>query len=262
MLGLVVLGTILSLSIVNAGVITPRMSISNRIVGGDTVNIESLPYQVSLNFFGQHLCGGSIISENFILTAAHCTPFIDAAYLQYFTVRSGSNYSETDGDVHKVKRIHQHVLFDDATMDYDFCILELEDPITFSSTQRPIQLADAETVITPGDLLKTSGWGDTKDLNESNYHIRAVTVPLTSQSECAETFGLSEIEITDRMLCAGYSEGGKDACQGDSGGPIVTWNNVLVGVVSWGNDCALPDFPGVYSKVASVREWINSIADV
>lgn len=90
--------------------------------------------------------------------------------------------------------------------------------------------------------------------------MRAAVVPIYNQEKCAKAYK-NIGTITDRMICAGFDKGGKDACQGDSGGPLVT-NNVLVGVVSWGYGCAVPNFPGVYSRVASVRHWITEQSGV
>uniref|UniRef100_A0A1B0GHB6 trypsin n=1 Tax=Lutzomyia longipalpis TaxID=7200 RepID=A0A1B0GHB6_LUTLO len=229
----------------------------HRIVGGKPVSIEDIPYQVSVNFFGQHLCGGSILSERFILTAAHC--IIGAT--PDFTVRTGSNYSSTDGEVHKVRQIISHELYDEETTDYDFSIFELEDPITFSDTRRAVQLPEADEDIADGTVLKVSGWGDTKNHQESNYHVRTVSVPKVNQLECQANYIFGAI-ISEQMFCAGYQEGGKDSCQGDSGGPVVDDNNVQHGVVSWGKGCALPSYPGVYAKVSAVRNWIREISNV
>lgn len=87
-----------------------------------------------------------------------------------------------------------------------------------------------------------------------------VSVPIVSRTKCEEAYkGLST--ITSRMICAGYTEGGKDSCQGDSGGPL-TANGTLYGIVSWGYGCAKPEYPGVYTNVANLRSWIKEISGV
>ena len=108
-----------------------------------------------------------------------------------------------------------------------------------------------------GTLLGVSGWGNTKNPLESDDSLRHVVVPKVNQLECEAALKKWR-NVTDRMICAGYKEGGKDSCQGDSGGPLSV-NNTLVGVVSWGDGCAEPNLPGVYARVAAVVDWVNAI---
>lgn len=107
--------------------------------------------------------------------------------------------------------------------------------------------------------LTTAGWGRTSEGGSSSDALLKVEVPFVSANKCSASY---PNQITDRMICAGFDEGGKDSCQGDSGGPLVKGNGssrVLVGVVSWGEGCARPGKYGVYSKVSSVIDWINSV---
>lgn len=104
--------------------------------------------------------------------------------------------------------------------------------------------------------------GYTQNSNESRERLRAAIVPIANQDYCNQQYGGM---ITPRMICAGFKEGGKDSCQGDSGGPLVDKNREnaqLIGVVSWGNECALPNYPGVYSRVTSVRDWIREVSGI
>lgn len=94
-------------------------------------------------------------------------------------------------------------------------------------------------------------------MNESNALLRATTVPKVNEKICADAYSWFG-GITERMICAGYTKGGHDACQGDSGGPL-RCGDLLVGVVSWGKGCAEPNYPGVYSRISVVRDWINDI---
>lgn len=109
--------------------------------------------------------------------------------------------------------IHRHNLYNVNTTDYDFSILELQDPIQYDNTRRPIQLARAGEDIENGAILMTSGWGATQSVTEPNDHLRAVEVPKMDQFECTLKYLFQNI-ITDRMFCAGVRGGGKDSCQG------------------------------------------------
>lgn len=103
--------------------------------------------------------------------------------------------------------------------------------------------------------------GNTQNSSESSRQLRAALVPIVNQEVCKKQYSNFVYAITNRMICAGLKEGGKDACQGDSGGPLVefeTGSPRLIGVVSWGKGCAMPKSPGVYARVTAVREWIKS----
>ncbi|XP_073844301.1 trypsin 5G1-like [Musca autumnalis] len=232
----------------------PLPRLDGRIVGGHEVDIKDVPFQVSLQS-SFHFCGGSLISKRFVLTAAHCTAG-HSAVNPGFKVRVGSSYSTKDGILLKPLRIHQHEKYNPMNIDYDFSLLELEDyellSLPFEVEFAKLPSSDAD--LPDGTLVTVSGWGNTQNSSESNRVLRAVHVPTVNQDVCEQAYrGFGE--ITDRMVCAGYTEGGKDACQGDSGGPLF-YKDTLVGVVSWGYGCARPNYPGVYSRVTSVLPWI------
>jgi trypsin len=108
-------------------------------------------------------------------------------------------------------------------------------------------------------MATISGWGATLKSRDNLNNLRAVDVPVIDTVQCRKAYS----KLTRRMICAGYAKGGKDSCQGDSGGPMKRISDgVLIGVVSWGYECAEPNYPGVYSNVSSVRPWIQSITKV
>ncbi|KFB35722.1 AGAP009966-PA-like protein [Anopheles sinensis] len=233
-----------------------------RIVGGVPVDIRDFPYQVSLRR-GRHFCGGSIIDERWILTAAHCTRSMSASNLW---IHVGSAHVNEGGQSIKVRRILQHPK-QNSWSDYDFSLLELDRTLNFSDSVQPVVLrrppkeGDSESQPLPdGTPCKVSGWGNTHNPDESALVLRAATVPLANHQRCSEVYeGFGS--VTESMICAGYEEGGKDSCQGDSGGPLVCGGQ-LTGVVSWGKGCAEPGYPGVYAKVSEAHDWIEqTLAD-
>lgn len=249
---------------------------TGKIVGGVVIGIEDAPYQISLQDRNFHICGGSIISDNFVLTAGHCTDGNIAKNLQ---IRAGSEKYRSGGVIIQVKKIIQHEDFDYNTIDFDFSLLLLDEKFEFSETIQPIALPKQDEPVEDGTMSLVSGWGNTQNSLESREMLRAAYVPSVNQEECQEAYLLFG-GVTDRMICAGYKKGGRDACQGyfktyskvfnfqtyfrssgDSGGPLVA-ENKLIGVVSWGYGCAIPEFPGVYSRVASVRTWIQEKSGV
>ncbi|XP_059607796.1 trypsin-1-like [Phlebotomus argentipes] len=232
----------------------PKPRLDGRIAGGYEIDIEDAPHQVSLQW-PDHVCGGSILSETFVLTAAHCTYGVDVEDL---TLRVGSSYHASEGQVVKVKRSILHPEYERITINYDFSLLELEEPLQFSDVCQPIALPEQDQDVEEGALLLVSGWGLTynpKNREESNDKLRAVIVPKVNDEYCNAAYSQWS-GITEAMICAGYEEGGKDACLGDSGGPLVQ-NETLMGVVSWGFGCAQAGYPGVYARVASVRDWVK-----
>uniref|UniRef100_A0A182T724 trypsin n=1 Tax=Anopheles maculatus TaxID=74869 RepID=A0A182T724_9DIPT len=235
----------------------PQYGVGHRIVGGFEIDVSETPYQVSLQYFRHHRCGGSVLNNKWVLTAAHCTVGLTASTL---TVRVGSSEHADGGTVVRVARIVEHPNYDDSTIDHDYSLLELESELTFSDKVQPVALPEQDEQVEDGTMATVSGWGNTQSATESNAVLRAANVPTVNQKECDNAYSTFD-GITDQMLCAGYHQGGKDACQGDSGGPLVA-DGKLVGVVSWGFGCAQAGYPGVYSRVASVRDWVRENSGV
>lgn len=206
---------------------------------------------------GSHYCGGSIIAPFYVLTAAHCTNRQNASRLQ---IRVGSSYKNAGGDVHHVAEIIQHPNYTSSTTDFDYAIVKVATEIVFSDSVNPIVLPEETDDLEVGTKCTVSGWGNTKNVMEPTNRLRATEVPVVDKTTCDDAYK-EYYGITERMVCAGYDEGGKDSCQGDSGGPLVH-EGVLHGVVSWGKGCAEKGFPGVYAKVAAVRSWIKESTGV
>lgn len=232
----------------------------NRIVGGTSARIADYPFIASLQLDRQHFCGAAILSSRYLLTAAHCT---DTILPRELRVRVGSSYHKLGGQIHLVAKIHQHPRYNEMTLDYDISILELTTDITNPRvrTIKPVNKTPAA-----GTMAEVIGWGTKQRVfarrREPTFanKVRAVKVPIVAQSLCRLAY-YAEMIITDNMLCAGYlGYGRKDSCQGDSGGPMVVADQ-LVGVVSWGFGCGDGQYPGVYTDVASLQEFIRSVIE-
>lgn len=231
-----------------------------RIIGGNTTNITDHPWQVSLQLLSNHFCGGTLITSQWILTAAHC---VDNAFFQrLMSVRIGSTYTDRGGEVIKAAEVIIHPGWDfvhTQQHDNDIALIKLSSPVNVSTTARSIDLPSVDLNISDGSALVVSGWGMTKEDSYNVVALREVSVPYVPLELCQLLYSDSEYHISNNMLCAGVvGVGGKDACKGDSGGPAVYKNEVLVGVVSWGSGCGHARHPGVYVRVTEYVNWINT----
>ncbi|XP_073452055.1 trypsin-like [Aquarana catesbeiana] len=219
----------------------------DKIVGGYTCPVNSVPYQVSL-YSGYHFCGGSLINEEWVVSAAHC-------YMSRIEVRLGEHNIEvlegTEQFISSAKVI-RHPKYNSYLLDNDIMLIKLSQPAVISSRIQAIHLPSECDVA--GTQCLISGWGNTLS-SGANYPdlLQCLEAPILSHEDCVNSY---PGQITENMICLGYLEGGKDSCQGDSGGPVVC-NGVLQGVVSWGIGCALPGYPGVYTKVCNYVSWIG-----
>jgi len=256
--------TLLLFAALNTFAATPATNnapLKSLIVGGTDAVRGEFPFIASLQSpsYGGHFCGCSLIKKNWILTAGHCVEGItpDAIVLGLYK-RNDMTGTET---MHPVK-IVQHPKYDANTMDFDFALIQIDKDSAFE----PVMINENEIAIpkNASEALSSTvaGWGVVQENSYSLPNIlQKVDVPLVDQATCNASY---KNGITDRMICAGLTAGGKDSCQGDSGGPLVvtvadatSTHRLLVGVVSWGEGCARSNLYGVYSKVNSVAQWIN-----
>lgn len=228
---------------------------NGRIVGGTNVNIEEVPYQVSLQAYGFGFCGGSIIAENWVLTAGHCMIYSPSTMV----VRAGTTTKSSGGSQHQVAEIIRHENY--RTNKYgipenDVALIRLATPLQLDATRQPIPLYDFKEEAVPGIKATITGWGATYQGGSTSEVLQIVNVPVVSKSDCNSAY-TSYGGVPAGQICAAYPQGGKDACQGDSGGPLAI-DGRLAGIVSWGNGCAKKGYPGVYTEVAAFRDWIDS----
>ncbi|XP_031836638.1 trypsin-4-like [Nomia melanderi] len=225
-----------------------------RIIGGSSTTINQYPYQVSIHFNGKLICGGSIISPDWVLTAAHCVYGYNPSS---FTIRTKSTYGYQDGTlITGIQRIYTHDYYDDETDEYDAALIKLPSPIKVDANARPIGLPSPGSSVPTGSVAVVTGWGYTSVGGSTPSKLQVLNAPVVDQNTCKKIYATKYKEVTKAMLCAGTMVGGQDTCQGDSGGPLV-YKDVQIGIVSWGFECARPGFPGVYTRVSEVRSWID-----
>ncbi|KAL1117767.1 hypothetical protein AAG570_004082, partial [Ranatra chinensis] len=214
------------------------------------------------------ICGGSLISERFVLTAAHCIP---PAGREGLIVRLGElDYSRTDEDTvpedFSVSRVVVHPEYKRSSLYHDIALLELHREVTFTPWIRPICLHTQKTV--PFKTATVSGWGRIGPVDPLSSTLLVADVNLVSKGDCRAVRGtnskLTRGVSDESMICAGDLTGKRDTCQGDSGGPLyVRMSNrclpTQIGITSFGGLCTRPNSPGVYTKVYHYLSWIESI---
>jgi secreted trypsin-like serine protease len=236
------------------------------IIGGEEAQPGAWPWMAALvnandpDARNGHFCGGALIAPEWVLTAAHCFNSDDPT--QVDVVLGRHTLSSNEGQRHSVAQIILHPNYDENTNDSDIALLRL----ATASAQPTISVIMPATanLANPGVNATVAGWGNMDPDGGTDFPdaLHQVTVPIVSNETCNSPQSYDGA-ITDNMLCAGFASGGQDSCQGDSGGPLMAPNAggngwVHVGVVSFGNGCAQPNFYGVYARVSMFHAWVEN----
>ena len=211
-------------------------------------------------------CGGALVAPDIVLTAAHCGNYTGSEM-----IIGAYKRNEIGDDSGAQQRFcdqwDQHPDYDflegRVEIKHDFALCKLDKPV---NNVTPLKLNADNSLLANADALVVIGLGyeeEPPSLNDLPDILREVTVPYISNHACDASDASYNGRITEDMLCAGVSRGGKDACQGDSGGPVMKATEISgttvythVGVVSWGIGCAKPNKPGVYARTSWGYDWI------
>lgn len=243
------------------GTTDDEINVKRRIVGGVRTTIAKFPWQVSINRFGQHFCGGSVIADNVILTAAHCfqdpeTGAVNLKELGQTMITSGTSNLRSPVKRTNIARLLKPTgagAYNPKTQKNDIVVLKTADKLA----GQKVRLAQPGETF-EGQAVEVSGFGLTSEGGQKSDQMLYTTGTVLKDEVCRRVYGATYDSTT--MLCAGDLRGGKDSCQGDSGGPLIVRTPsgpVQIGIVSFGVGCARAGIPGVYTRVTTQMPFIR-----
>lgn len=214
-----------------------------------------------------HKCGAALLNEYWAISAAHCVHNVSPNDI---LLRLGEYDLKNERERHphlerRIQIVATHPRFDASTFEYDLALLRFYEPVTFTDNIVPICIPETNDTFV-GRTAIVTGWGRLYEDGPLPNILQKVSVPIITNKECETMYrkaGFIE-DIPHIFICAGVPKGGKDSCEGDSGGPLVmkdpsTGQWSLIGIISWGIGCALPNQPGVYTRITHFAEWIRQI---
>ncbi|XP_033229489.1 mite allergen Der p 3-like [Belonocnema kinseyi] len=232
-------------------------ALSPRIVNGEDAKAGEIPYQVSLQTYGYHFCGGSVLNENYVITAAHCVVGQEPYYIK--VVAATLKLSEPKVK-REIERIIVHKGYDSKnSWKNDIALLKVKIPFKISDELKTVLLPKSNLIISENQKAVVSGWGSLKFGGYAPDHLQRADLVISGQEFCREAYKEENLSIHDSQICAFDPDVKKGACHGDSGGPL-TVEGKLVGLVSWSKGCAEIDHPTVYTRVSKFLDWIDENA--
>ncbi|XP_049870792.1 trypsin-1-like isoform X2 [Pectinophora gossypiella] len=230
----------------------------NRIVGGMPAGVNRYPWMARIVYDGQFHCGASVLTKEYVLTAAHCVRKLKRTKIRVILGDHDQTItSESAAIMRAVTSIVRHRSFDADSYNNDIALLKLRKPISFSKIIKPVCLPPA-SLEPAGKQGVVVGWGRTSAGGQLPAIVQEVRVPILSLQQC-RGMKYRASRITNNMLCAGRAS--TDSCQGDSGGPLLVQDGdkfQIVGIVSWGVGCGRPGYPGVYTRITRYLPWLRA----
>ncbi|NWU82336.1 GRAA protein, partial [Onychorhynchus coronatus] len=226
------------------------------IIGGNEVAPHSRPFMAQIIESKEPICGGALIKENWVLTAAHCEVKKGKVVLGAHSWKASEKQKQT----FRIAKQIPYPCYNSASHENDIMLIQLHKRARLTAAVQLIPLPISDDDPRPGTICTVAGWGQTDNRRQTfSATLREVNVTVISRQVCNDKRHYGKPVVTENMICAGDKEGKKDSCSGDSGGPL-RCNNVMRGITSFGkkNKCGSPDGPGVYTRLTKqYLQWIR-----
>ncbi|XP_078524405.1 complement factor D-like [Lissotriton helveticus] len=230
-----------------------------RILGGaETKPALRPPYMASIQVNETHLCGGLLMAQQWVLSAAHCLPESNSSRLRVLLGAHSLTEPEPSKQYFQIRKLVAHPNYTTVNNHNDILLIQLEETVVLGPDVQVFLIEREDVDVAEGTECHVAGWGMISLTGKKPDKMHQVEVPIVSRETCNRRDQYDN-EITKNMLCAGGRR--KDSCEGDSGGPLVCAGKA-VGIVSWGNrKCGNIKKPGIYTRIAAYTAWIDSVLE-
>ncbi|XP_061093812.1 mast cell protease 1A-like [Conger conger] len=227
-----------------------RAQQDSSIVNGREAKPHSRPYMVSVQQNKRHKCGGFLVSDSFVMTAAHCL-----TRGQKLTVLLGAHDIHEKPNRAELKFYHPHPGYDG--LNNDIMLLQLKTAVKKTKVVQWIPLPKKDKDVKPETVCSVAGWGANKTNGNVSPRLLEVNVSVMDRKTCIKKWITAQ--ITTKMMCGALKDN-KGFCQGDSGGPLVC-KGTAVGIVAFNEEdnCNEPEQPNVYTQISKYLSWVNDI---